>query len=99
MGNDVSRMIQNRTLLDEIPISMRYSKEAYSPMSVPRNDYSIPVSSRYQDILKQKGISLDSKPANFVQDSMNLVDIHGSQPLHRCINPSVEYDPRNILPS
>ena len=78
MGNDGSRMIQNSTLLDEIPISMRYSKEAYAPMGVPRNDYSIPISSRYQDILKQKGISLESKPANFVQDSMNLVDIQGS---------------------
>ena len=66
MGNESIRMIQNPNLLDEIPISMRYSKDMNAPMSVPRNDYTIPISSRYQDILKQKGVSLESKPVNFV---------------------------------
>ena len=66
MGNESIRMIQNPNLLDEIPISMRYSKDMNGPMTLPRNDYAIPISSRYQDILKQKGISLESKPANFV---------------------------------
>ena len=30
---------------------------------------------------------------------MNVMDIKGSQPLHRCINPPVGYDPRYIVPS
>ena len=89
----------SRALLDEIPLSMRYGREAPAPLSLAdgSGEHAIPISSRYQQILLQKGEQLDQKPPNFVKDSLNVIDIHRCSPKLHAINqiPKHAYDSVN----